>query len=64
MAYCDQLQLVGLPSMACPNILTFDHTEKQPEPKSGEEVDPDRLGCITSCRRGLTDPSCYNGPNP
>ena len=52
-------------STAYHNTHSFNHTEKQPYPKSGQEEDPDKPGCTMSCRGGLTDPSFstqYNGP--
>ena len=42
--------------MACLGSFPFSYGEKHPTPKSGHEVDPDKLGWTTSCRGDKTDP--------
>ena len=34
--------------MGCPDSFTFDYTEKHPEPKSGQNLIPDKRGCTVS----------------
>ena len=41
----------------CPGSLPSSHGEKHPDPKSGRDLDPDKLGCTTSCRGDETDPN-------
>ena len=41
---------------ACAGSFPSSHGEKHPDPKSSQEVDPDKPGCTTSCLRGKTDP--------
>ena len=40
---------------ACAGSFPSSHGEKHPDPKSSQEVDPDKPGCTTSCWRGKTD---------
>ena len=43
--------------MACHGSFPSCHVEQHPDPKSGQEVDPDKPGCITSCQGEETDPT-------
>ena len=43
--------------MACPGSFPSSLGEKHPNPTTGREVDLDMLGCMTSCRKGETDPN-------
>ena len=42
--------------MACPNSF-LSCRENDPDPKSGQDLDPDKLVWSTSCREDVTDPS-------
>ena len=42
--------------MACPDSFPSSYGEKHPDLKSDREIDPDKPGCITSCRGGEIDP--------
>ena len=43
--------------MACPGSFPSSHVEKHSNPKSGQVLDPDKLGCTTSCWGDETDPN-------
>ena len=38
-------------------ILPSYHEKSNPDPKSGQDLDPDKPICSTSCREDVTDPS-------
>ena len=42
--------------MVCPRSFQPSYGEKYPNPKSGQEVDPDKLGCTMSCQEDETNP--------
>ena len=42
-------KLVGLAFTACPSTFMSDHVQNYPDPKSGWDLDPDKLGSITTC---------------
>ena len=52
----NDLQLIFSTSMACPENFLSSLREKHPDPKSGQDLGPDKLGCITSCQGGETYP--------
>ena len=41
--------------MACLGSFPSGHGEKHPNPNSGQELDPDKPGCTTSCQGDETD---------
>ena len=43
--------------MACCGSFPSCHEENNPDPKSGRDLDPDKPGCTTFCRRDVTDPT-------
>ena len=43
--------------MACPGSFLSYCLENHPDPKSGQYLDPDKLGCAMCCRGDVTDPT-------
>ena len=42
--------------MACRTTFPSCHEEKDPKPKSGRDLDPDKLVCATSCLGDVANP--------
>ena len=42
--------------MACPGSCPSSHGKRHPDPKSGWEIEPDKLGCIIPCQGDETNP--------
>ena len=59
MTFRGLMRLVGWGFMACPVSFPLSRGEKHPDPKSGQEVDPDKLGCTMTCRVDETDPKNF-----
>ena len=58
MSYHDEPAVACLLGfITCPGNFPSSHGEKHPNPKSGQEVVPDKPGCIASCWGGETDPN-------
>ena len=43
--------------MACPGSYPSCHGENDSNPKSGQHLDPDKLGCVMACQRYVTNPA-------
>ena len=43
--------------MACPGSFLSCPGENYPNPKFGQDLDPDKPGCTTSCREDETNPA-------
>ena len=45
--------------MVSQNTFMSENGDKHPNSKSGQDLDPDKLGCNTSCRECKTDPDFF-----
>ena len=46
--------------MACSGSFPSSRGEKHPDPKSGQDLDPDKPGCTMSCRGNEIDPNFHS----
>ena len=58
IAFCRGLiRLVGYRFAACPGNSPSSRGENHSDPKLGQDQDPDKSGCTTSCRGSEMDPT-------